>query len=72
MIEPIIPAVLQARGMPGDKLENATRQNVRRIVGELREESDPLLLKPIGEGKLRVVGAYYDLDTGRVDFFDGA
>jgi carbonic anhydrase len=70
MIEPIIPAVLQARGQAGDPVENAVRQNVRRVVDVMRHESDPILLKPQQEGKLRIIGAYYELATGRVDFFD--
>lgn len=70
MIEPIIPAVLEARKLTGDPVENAVRQNVRRIVRNMREEADPLLLKPLGEGRLKIVGAYYELDSGRVDFFD--
>ena len=39
-------------------------------VRNLREDSDPLLMKPLAEGKLMIVGAYYELGTGRVDFFD--
>lgn len=70
MVEPIIPAVLQARGQPGDSLENAVRQNVRRVVRQLREHTDPIMLDPQKEGRLKVVGAYYSLGTGRVDFFD--
>lgn len=70
MIEPIIPAVLEARGRPGDKVANAVKANVARTVRTLRYESDPLLLKPQAERKLKVVGAYYELSTGRVDFFD--
>jgi carbonic anhydrase len=70
MIEPIIPAVLEARGRSGDKLTNAIKANVSRVVRTLRTESDPLLMKPLSEGKLKIVGAYYELKTGRVDFFD--
>ena len=70
MIEPIVPAVLASRGRPGDKLEQATRANVSRTVERLRTASEPILLDPQRTGKLKVVGAYYDLDTGRVDFFD--
>lgn len=70
MIEPIIPAVLEARGQAGDKTENAVKQNVRRVVRNLREESDPLLLKPLSEGRIKIVGAYYHLDTGAVEFFE--
>jgi carbonic anhydrase len=70
MIEPIVPAVLAARSRPGDKLEAATRANVSRTVERLRTASEPMLLEPQRQGRLKVVGAYYDLDTGRVDFFD--
>ena len=70
MVEPIIPAVLKAQGQPGDLIENSIRENVRRVAHQLRTATDPLLLDPQRAGKLKVVGAYYDLDTGNVDFFD--
>lgn len=70
MIEPIIPAVLQSRGKSGDKLENAVRANVSRVVRLLRTATDPIMLAPQAEGRLRVVGAYYSFETGAVDFFD--
>ena len=73
MIEPIIPAVLHAqRGLPeyGDLLDASVRENVRRMVKRLRSTSEPLLMEPQREGRLKVVDAYYDLDTGTVDFFD--
>lgn len=70
MIEPIIPAVLAARGKPGDKVEQAVRANVNRVVTRLRTASEPILLDPQRTGKVKVVGAYYALDTGSVDFFD--
>jgi len=70
MVEPIIPAVLAARGEEGDFLDNAVRANVRRVVKFLREDAGPLMLEPQESGDLRVVGAYYDLDQGMVDFFD--
>lgn len=70
MIEPIIPAVLQARNEEGNLLDNSIRSNVRRVVKQLREQTDPLMLEPQRAGKLWVVGAYYSLETGAVDFFD--
>ena len=70
MIEPIIPAVLSARSQDGDATENAVKQNVRRQVKGLREASDPLMLEPQQAGTLKVVGAYYNLESGAVDFFD--
>ena len=71
MIEPIIPAVLKARrdGLDGEALlDAAVRENVRRVVERLRT-SEALLVDPLRSGKLKVVGARYDLDDGKVDFF---
>lgn len=70
MVEPIIPAVLSVRDQEGDLLDNSVRANVRRVVRQLREQTDPIMLDPQKLGKLWVVGAYYDLNTGEVDFFD--
>ncbi len=70
MVEPIIPAVLQARSEEGDLVDNSVRANVRRVVRQLREQTDPIMLEPQRAGKLWVVGAYYKLSSGEVDFFD--
>lgn len=72
MVEPIIPAVLKAKAMgaAGDGLlDGAVRENVRRTVERLRT-GEPTLADPIKAGKLMVVGARYDLDDGKVVFFD--
>ena len=71
MIEPIIPAVLSVRDKPGDFLDNAVRANISRTVRRLRE-AEPTLLDPQRNGRLKVVGAYYSLEDGSVDFFDEA
>lgn len=71
MVEPIVPAVLRARSKGGDLLDEAVRENVRGVAGRLRQEG-PILADAIRAGKLRIVGARYDLDDGAVDFFDEA
>ena len=73
MVQPILPAVLDARATLGTKtdlVDHAIHMNVRHVVRGLRETSDPILAEPLKAGKVKVVGAYYDLDTGAVDFFD--
>ncbi len=75
MVQPILPAVVDARATlrtGGDLVDHAIHQNVRHVVRRLRQSTDPLLAEPMRGGKLMVVGAYYDLDTGQVDFFDRA
>ena len=44
------------------------RENVRRAVERLRT-AEPAMIDPIKAGKLLVVGARYDLDDGKIDFF---
>lgn len=73
MIEPIVPAVLQATSanpqLKGEELLSAAvHENVRRTVQRLRN-SEPSLIEPLRTGRVKVVGAHYDLDEGRVDFF---
>jgi carbonic anhydrase len=73
MVQPILPAVIDARasmGAKADLVDHAIHMNVRHVVKGLRQASDPILAEPMKAGKVRVVGAYYDLDTGAVDFFD--
>ena len=71
MIEPILPAALLARssGAKGEALlDAAVRENIRRVVNRIKN-SEPVLMNPIKTGKVKVVGARYDLDDGEVDFF---
>ena len=73
MVQPILPAVIDAKATLGDKtdlVDHAIHMNVRHVVKALRETADPILAGPIESGKVKIVGAYYDLDTGAVEFFD--
>lgn len=73
MVQPILPASIDAharRDAGADMLDRAIHLNVRRVVAGLRETSDPIVAQPLSAGRLRIVGAHYDLDTGAVDFFD--
>ena len=69
VLQSLLPAVLEADPWAEDLCNAAALCNVRRVVKELREEASPALLEPQAAGRLMVVGAYYHLDSGRVDFF---
>ncbi|NJL82598.1 MAG: carbonic anhydrase [Chloroflexaceae bacterium] len=60
----IQPAVEASEGKPGDRLTNAVQENVRLQVRRLLTSST--IAQQVAAGKLKVVGAYYDLDTGTV------
>ena len=48
----------------GDRLTNAFKANVRLQVQRL--QASPVIASAVQAGKLKVVGAYYDLDTGAI------
>ncbi|MEW5802196.1 MAG: carbonic anhydrase [bacterium] len=62
----IKPAVEKAKDQPGDKVDNTVKANVELIVEQLKV-SKPILSELVKEGRLKIVGARYDLDTGAVD-----
>jgi carbonic anhydrase len=69
MIQPIVPAVLAARGRPGQLLDNAVIANARRVAGRLKTQS-PIVQDAVRQNKVMVVAARYDLDDGDVDWFE--
>ena len=72
-VRPSVEALITTSIGHDDRLltEHAVRSNVRLAADHLRHGS-ALLERLIRDEGLRVVGAEYSLDTGLVDFFDGA
>lgn len=67
IIEKIKPAVYMAKQMEGDLLTNAIKLNAR-IVSEEVKEAKPILSQAVADDGLKIVPAYYELSTGRVNF----
>jgi len=65
LVSRIRPAVARAKGMPGDRLDNAIRANVAIGVETLRA-LQPIVAPAVKRGQVKVVGAVYDLRTGGV------
>jgi carbonic anhydrase len=59
-------AVESSRDAEGDTLDMTIRAHARITARHLRG-SEPILKGLVDEGKLKVVAAYYDLDTGAVE-----
>lgn len=65
----IEPAVVSIKGQSGNLLEKATKANVKNVQETLKQ-SKPVLADLIEKGSLQVIGGYYDLETGKVEFLD--
>jgi carbonic anhydrase len=67
MIEPILPAAIAAQKEPGDFVNNAAKLSAQRTAARLTAAST-LLAGLAGEGKLKIVAAIYDLESGAVAY----
>ena len=69
LINAIKPAAQLAKTQIGDEVENAVRINVAMQVQQL-QNMEPVLTKAIQSKETQIVGAVYDLETGKVEFLD--
>lgn len=69
VVEALRPAYEAAKPLGGDhatQVDNTVRAQIRLTAAQLRDDA---LLRPlVEEHRIRVVGAYYSLDSGIVDF----
>jgi len=65
LVDEIAPAVEEVGLESPDLPERAMRAHVRRTVVRLREKTG--VAAAIAQGRVKIVGASYDLDTGMVD-----
>ncbi|MEH2415265.1 carbonic anhydrase [Nostoc sp.] len=64
LLEAIKPSVESSKDKSGDKLENACKANILAQIKKLK--SSTVLSELIKAEKLKIVGGYYDLDTGAI------
>jgi len=69
LINAIKPAAQLAKTQIGDEVENAVRINVAMQVQQL-QNMEPVLTKAVQSKETQIVGAVYDLETGKVEFLD--
>ncbi|OIO53644.1 MAG: hypothetical protein AUJ55_13295 [Proteobacteria bacterium CG1_02_64_396] len=69
LVEAMAPAVEVARQVGGNLWDNAVRAQISLVVERLRHA--PILHKAVAQGRLKVVGAYYDLESGLVEVMEG-
>lgn len=67
VLNEIRPAIKEFKGGSQDMLEKAIKANVRSVEEMLRS-SKQLLAELVEKGSLQIIGGYYDLATGKVEF----
>ena len=69
VLKAIRPAVDETKGKPGDPVDNAVRANALDVVKQLRTTA-PIIAERVQSGKVMIVGARYDLHTGKVELLN--
>lgn len=76
LLKNISPAIDEVKGDHGERnsknaafVHRVAEQNVRRTLRRIREES-PVLRDLEKDGKIKIVGGMYDMDTGVVEAID--
>jgi carbonic anhydrase len=71
IVKELQPAVAAAKANPGKRglVDDAVHENARLVAGQLVSESK-VLEHLVHEGKVKIVTAIYDLDTGKVEWGD--
>ncbi|KAB1157645.1 carbonic anhydrase [Flavobacterium luteum] len=69
LINAIKPAAQLAKTHDGDQIENAVKINVAMQVQQL-QNMEPVLTKAVVSGDTKIVGAVYDLASGKVEFLE--
>lgn len=67
LTETLKTSVEKAKTQKGDTVDIAVNENIDEMVKKILEDK-PIMEELIKEGKVKVVGAYYDLDSGEVKF----
>lgn len=66
LVAKLKPAVEKTKGLPGDKVDNAVRENAKMMASQIAT-MEPILKEKVEQGKIKVVAMRYDLDTGAVE-----
>jgi len=66
IIEGIKPSLERVKLRTGDHMQDVVIANIQYQTEKL-QESSTILAQLLGEGKLKIVGACYDIDTGKVN-----
>lgn len=62
----IEPAIKASKNLPGNRLEKAIKSNVQNVVDQLN--SHQLFMDYVQSKKLKIVGGYYKLESGLIEF----
>ena len=68
LVDQIKPAIPKEKMSKEDLLDAAAKNNITQTMRDILDKS-PVIKELIAQNQINIVGAYYDITTGKVDFF---
>ena len=69
LVNQIKPAITGDESNKESMIDMTARNNVKMTIQDILTQS-PVISELVNEDKVKIVGAYYDLETGKVEFLD--
>ena len=69
LVDQIKPAITGDKSNRDKMVDESSRKNVKLQIESILKHSD-VIAALVKEGKVKIVGAYYDLNTGKVEFLN--
>lgn len=69
LVDQIKPAITGDKSNPDKMLDETSKKNVKLQIDSILKHSD-VIAGLVKDGKVKIVGAYYDLNTGKVEFLN--
>lgn len=69
LINQIKPAIIGDKFNPDSMLDETAKNNVRMTITDILNES-PVINELVAAGSVKIVGAYYDIASGKVGFLE--
>jgi len=69
LVDKIKPAIIGDKSNRDKMVDESSRNNVKLTIERILKHSE-VIAALVKEGKVKIVGAYYDLNTGKVEFLN--
>jgi carbonic anhydrase len=69
LVDQIKPSITGDKSNPDKMLDETSKNNVKNTIDNILKHSE-VIAGLVKEGKVKIIGAYYDLSTGKVEFMN--
>jgi carbonic anhydrase len=69
LVEQIKPAIVEDKNDMDAMITSSSKKNIEHTIADILQQS-PVIKELVKEGKVKIIGAFYDITTGKVIFLN--